>query len=234
MPSRSSILRIRLACVLVLLAVAQFVVVQGIAIARYPGGHEWDKNAPGHSFWRNTLSDLGRTVTIAGQINPMSIPSRVSTVLLLLSTGVVWMILPRLFPQRPRLGWLVRGLGLLSLGGMVALGFTPADQFPFAHAAANGTASVPGLTAYLFACWGMFRSRTCPYLLIVVSLIFLLLAIIHFGQYVAHFWLGYAWTPQAPAVQRLAFLAGLAWMVLVSVGIFRRAGRPFSSDKSLQ
>lgn len=225
MTPHSSKIRIRLVCGLVLLAVGQFLFVQGLAIAQYPGGHEWDKNAAGHSFWRNTFCDLGRTVSIGGQKNPMSRASRVSVVVLLLSTGLFWLILPRLFSDRPRLGQVVRVLGVVSLGGMIALGFTPTDKHPFAHAVANGAAAAPAISAFLLAGVGMFLSKQCPRPFVLASALLLVLAMIHFGQYIAHFWLGLAWTPEAPAAQKLAFLVGLAWMVLTAVWIWRRAGQ---------
>ncbi|MBN1943305.1 MAG: hypothetical protein JW849_08430 [Phycisphaerae bacterium] len=228
MSPRSTNLLVRSACSLVLLAVGQLIVVQGVAMAQYPGGHEWNRQAPGHNFWRNTLCDLGKTAATNGQPNPMSLASRVSVMTLFLSFGPLWLILPRLFPDRRRIGLLVRVLGMLSLGGMMGIGLTPTDQYPSAHAVANGLASVPGLAAYLLACWAMFFSKYCPRILTAVSLVLLALGLIHFGQYVAHFWLGRAWTPEAPAVQRLAFLAGIAWMVLTAGFLWRRAEKKSS------
>jgi len=228
MTPQTSKLLVRFACGCVLLAVGQFVVIQGLAMTRYPGGHDWDKAAPGYDFWRNTLSDLGKTVAVNGRPNPLSALSRGSATVFLLSLGPLWLVLPRLFPDRRRLGAAVRVLGMLSLGGIVGLGLTPADKYHVGHAVANGFAAVPGLAAYLLSCWGMvFTQKTnakhCPRWLPVVGGVLLIVAMVHFGQYVAHFWLGFAWPPAAPACQRLAFLAGLAWIVPTAGVIFRRA-----------
>jgi hypothetical membrane protein len=226
MTPRTSGILVRPACGIVLLAVAQFVVIQGYAMTRYPGGHEWNHQAPGYDFWRNTLSDLGKTKAYNDQPNPVSRLSRVSATVFLLSIGLIWLVLPRLFPRRKRLGLLVRVLGLLSLGGMIGLGFTPADKFHVAHAVANGFAAIPGLAAYLLSWWGMTfsnNSKTCPKFLPFAGVVLMILALIHFGQYVAHFWLGFAWTRACPLMQRLAFLAGLVWITLTAGIVFRRA-----------
>jgi hypothetical protein len=239
MTPRTSKVLVRLACSLVLLAVGQFIVIQGIAMTRYPGGHDWDRQAKGYDFWHNTLSDLGKTAAYNGQPNPMSRASRVSATALLLSIGLLWLVLPRLFPHRRRLGLFVRVLGMLSLGGIIGLGFTPADKYHVGHAVANGFAAVPGLAAYLLVCWGMVfskntknakNSKRCPRFLPITSLVFLVVAMVHFGQYVAHFWLGFAWTPAAPAVQRLAFLTGLAWITLAAGVLLRQAGKNITEN----
>jgi hypothetical protein len=232
MTPRTSNLLVRLACILVLLAVAQFIVIQGIAMTQYPGGHEWDKQAPGYSFWFNTLSDLGKTVAYNSRPNPVSRLSRTSATALLLSIGLLWLVLPRLFPRRKRLGLLVRVFGMLSLGGMIGLGFTPTDKYHVGHAVANGFAAVPGLTAYLLGWWGTAfpksetPSRRCPRFLPVAGVVFMIVALVHFGQYVAHFWLGFAWTPACPVVQRLAFLVGLVWLTLAAGVLFLRIKIP--------
>ncbi|MBN1555447.1 MAG: hypothetical protein JXA11_11935 [Phycisphaerae bacterium] len=216
---------VRSACGLVLLAVVQFVVIQGIAMARYPGGNEWNRRAKGYDFWRNTLSDLGKTKAYNGLANPMSRASRGSATAFLLSLGLLWLVLPGLFPRRKRVGLLVRVLGMLSLGGMIGLGFTPADEYHVGHAVANGFAAVPGLAAYLLSWWAMLFSRECPRFLPITGAVFLIAAWIHFGQYVGHFWLGFAWTPAAPMMQRLAFLTGLVWVILTVGVVFRRVGK---------
>ena len=223
MTPRTSSLLVQLACSVVLLAVAQFVVIQGVAMTQYPGGHGWDFTAPGYHFWWNTLCDLGKTVAFNGQLNPMAVWSRASAAGFMLSLGLLWLVLPGLFPDCPRIGLWMRVFGILSLGGMVGLGFTPVDEYPVAHAAANGFAAVPGLTAAVLTCVGIARSKQAPRFLLVLGVVFLIVGFIHFGQYVGHFWLGFAWTPAAPAVQRIAFLLGLLWIVLACGVLLRRA-----------
>lgn len=227
MTPKTSIFLVRLICGIVLLAVTQFVVIQGYAMTRYPGGNEWDRQAPGYDFWRNTLSDLGKTVAYNSQPNPVSRVSRISATVLLASVGLLWLVLPKFFPRRKHLGLLVRVLGVLSLGGMIALGFTPTDRYHVGHAVANGFAAVPGLAAYLLSWWGILftkQTQPPPRFLPVVGAVLMLLALIHFGQYVSHFWLGFTWTPACPRVQRLAFLAGLVWMSLAAGVLFLRMG----------
>ncbi|MBD3253949.1 MAG: hypothetical protein GF383_02600, partial [Candidatus Lokiarchaeota archaeon] len=50
----------------------QYIILIFTAMFFYPGGTEKYPNAPGYSFWANSLSDLGRTVSYSGQINAIS------------------------------------------------------------------------------------------------------------------------------------------------------------------
>ncbi len=54
---RQSSLLNRIARAILLLGVLQYVVLVGLAMAYYPGGHEWDEAAPGYTFWRNSYEE---------------------------------------------------------------------------------------------------------------------------------------------------------------------------------
>ena len=139
---------IRLACGLTVIAVGQFIVVGAIAIHQYPGGTPFDKTTEGYSFWHNTLSDLGKETAENGQpVGPVAPMFNASMVVMLVGFAPLWLTLPSIFPTRRRLGLIVRLAGLLSLGGIIGVGLTPADQYVWLHALAIICAAVPGIAA---------------------------------------------------------------------------------------
>ncbi len=208
----------------------QFVVMTVIAMANYPGGHPFDLSSEGYDFWQNTLCDLGETVTESGLINPGTAKwFNASMIILMLSFVPLWLILPRTFPSRRRIGMVVRIAGMLSLAGMLGVGLTPADRYVFLHSLAIGCASIPGIPALLLAVIGMISDGKCPRVYTIGSIVFLVIAIIHFTQYVQHFWLGYPWTPIDPICQKIAVTIGLSWMVATAI-VARRQEREADTD----
>jgi len=215
--------RNRLASIWILLSVGQFVVMAAVAMANYPGGHPFDLASEGYDFWHNTLCDLGETVTESGLINPGTAKwFNASMVIVMLSFVPLWLILPRTFPSRRKIGMIVRVAGMLSLAGMLGVGLTPADRYVFLHSFAIGCAAIPGIPALLLAVTGMFADRQCPRVYAIGSAVFLVIVGIHFTQYVQHFWLGYPWTPAAPICQKIAVTVGLVWMIATAIITWRR------------
>ena len=113
-----------------------FVVLNIIAMLSYPGGTFLDDTTTGYSFTRNFLSDLGRTLSYAGEVNFLS--SQLFNMTLILS-GVVFAIfylhLRKIFTadnQRTLalIGSFFGVLGGLSLAGV---GLTPADLYLDLH-----------------------------------------------------------------------------------------------------
>ena len=113
-----------------------FVVLNIIAMLSYPGGTFLDDATTGYSFTRNFLSDLGRTLSYAGEVNFLS--SQLFNMTLILS-GVVFAIfylhLRKIFTadnQRTLalIGSFFGVLGGLSLAGV---GLTPADLYLDLH-----------------------------------------------------------------------------------------------------
>ena len=113
-----------------------FVVLNIIAMLSYPGGTFLDDTTTGYSFTRNFLSDLGRTLSYAGEVNFLS--SQLFNMTLILS-GVVFAIfylhVRKIFTadnQRTLalIGSFFGVLGGLSLAGV---GLTPADLYLDLH-----------------------------------------------------------------------------------------------------
>ena len=113
-----------------------FVVLNIIAMLSYPGGTFLDDATTGYSFTRNFLSDLGRTLSYAGEVNFLS--SQLFNMTLILS-GVVfanfYLHVRKVFAEDNQrtlalIGSFFGVLGGLSLAGV---GLTPADLYLDLH-----------------------------------------------------------------------------------------------------
>jgi hypothetical membrane protein len=215
---------IRFACGLIVISVGQFIVVGAIAIHQYPGGTPFDKTTEGYSFWHNTLSDLGKETAENGQpVGPVAPVFNASMVVMLLGFTPLWLTLPSIFPTRRRLGLIVRLTGLLSLGGIIGVGLTPADQYVWLHALAIICAAVPGIAAIIVACAAMLLESQCSRAYAAFSVLFLVACVGNLVKFMRHFVLDYPWTPIDPAIQKVSTLIGLAWMLLTAAIVWRNA-----------
>ncbi len=206
-----------------LLAAAQFLVLVAAAMARFGGGTVFDPSAEGYSFWNNSLSDLGRTISPSGRSSETSAALYHTALFGLICSFVpMFLALPALMPNCPRTGRLARGAGLVSLAGMVGVAVTPTDVYPLAHMVTIGLAAVPALAAASLCLTGMWRDRACPRFLALATTIMLVSAVAHFSQYVHHFWLGGNWTPACTAAQKVLAICVLGWVALVGAALLGR------------
>ncbi len=211
---------------LVSAGVIAFVLLSAAAMVWYPGGTIWRPDREGYSFWTNSFSDLGRQVTYDGQLNTASSWAfRAGLSTLVAAIGLFWLRTPDLLPRWKRLVRWVRLLGLLSVGGMLATALTPADTQEFAHMAAIGLASVPGLLGAVLLTGGSLLDPAAPRWLGIGALTVLASAGVHFSQYVHHFWLGGEWTPAAPTMQKIFAICVIVWLLVVSAWQTYRAWR---------
>jgi hypothetical protein len=60
------------AYLLEILSIVVFIVLILIAMFTYGGGTKFDSTITGYSFWGNTFSDLGRTISYSGNVNIIS------------------------------------------------------------------------------------------------------------------------------------------------------------------
>lgn len=229
-PTRTTKASSRLRCAAAIgvwVAVAQFAIVLGIAVVGYPGGHMFDPAARGHSFWLNTFCDLGRPVAVNGQANPArAVAFDVSLLVVLGALPVVWMLLPGLFGQERRarrLGRAATVLGVVSFHGGMLLAMGLLTRSGGAHTAGIAMGAGPGLAALALACVGLWTAQRRG--LALWSAALLAIGLYHFGQFVAHFGLGVTWTPAGPAVQRVATLWALSWMVAVAAAVITQTRR---------
>src|SRR5690606_29893958 len=86
---------------LVYAAVISFAALMVVAMALYPGGHLWNRAAPGYDFWLNFWCDLLRNPAYNGSGNPIA-PRFAQAAMFVLSLGLAayFMLAPRLFKNR--------------------------------------------------------------------------------------------------------------------------------------
>ncbi len=201
----------------VLLAAAQFVAVAGAGMIAYPGGNEFDSASQGYAFWFNTLSDLGKSVATGGRHNELwALSYNLSLVAVMLALAPLWLSVPGMVRRGRKAAVAAAALGMASAVGGAMVGALPSGK-GCGHAVAIGLASMPGLLALAIAASLMLSNRF--YLPGVLGMLLLAAGLVHFGQYVAHFWLGGGWTPAAPATQKVAAMIALAWMIAMGVAI---------------
>jgi uncharacterized membrane protein len=108
-----------------------YIVLITIAMFTYGGGTKFDSNSPGYSFWGNTFSDLGRTVSYNGNINIISMVL-FSIAYLGIAFGFLpfYYIFPKIFDNgtiQSKCAKLGSIFGLISSIGFLGVVLTPAD-----------------------------------------------------------------------------------------------------------
>jgi hypothetical protein len=215
----------RLNSVAIVSAVVGFGGLEAAAMCLYPGGTWWDATARGHRFWENFLCDLEWRVALNGEPNPWGSQLARAAMLLLLS-GLVpfWLAVPRLLGGAS--GRAVRALGLGSAAATVAVVLMPSDRFGALHGVMVLVAGVPGLAAVALAVRGMAQGEPRPRISAWVGAAMLAAALVDFVLYASHLVGHTNGTPLGPALQKVALLLLLAWMVAVAARSASAAGRP--------
>jgi hypothetical protein len=194
------------------------------AARAYPGGSYFDRAAVGNDFWRNTMCDVARGVALDGQPNPLgSLLARLAMIILALGLGVFFTLLPRLFPDRARLGGAVRTLGWSAVPGAIAVVLLPTDRFSAVHGLAIVAAGIPGIGATLLAVFGLLRGRGAPRFVAALGLLATLSAAAGFGLYVRELVFGGPAQVAVAVLERVATVLLVAWMLAV-------AARPEARD----
>src|SRR5262245_11347506 len=103
--------RTKILAVAALSAIATFLPLLAIAMARYPGGTWCDRGAIGHQFWANYLCDLLHARALGGVGNPAAPFARAGMLALVVGVWALFLALPADFPNRPSLARWLRVVG---------------------------------------------------------------------------------------------------------------------------
>jgi hypothetical protein len=208
-------------------AVVAFGGLEAAAMRAYPGGTWWDPTSRGHRFWENFLCDLEWRVALNGEPNPGAPFARAAMLLLLLGLLPFWVAVPRLIRgtfERSRFA--VTALGLVSTAATVAVVLMPSDRFGALHGALVLVAGVPGLTAAALAVRGLALGEPHPRVTAWLGGAVLAAAFVDFVLYASHFATHTNGTPLGAALQKVALVLLLAWMLAVAVRSAPGTGRP--------
>lgn len=200
-------------------SVAAFAGLELAAMSLYPGGTWWDATTRGHRFWENFLCDLEWRVALNGVPNPVGSRFATAAMLVLLAgLAAFWLGVPRAFEDRaPRGASAVPWLGLGSAVGTLAVILMPSDRFGALHGVMVLTAGVPGLLATALAVRVLAVGEPPPKIAAWTGGGMLSFALADFALYAWHF---LAHTPGSilgPALQKVALVLLLSWMVLVAL-----------------
>jgi hypothetical protein len=207
-------------------AEAAFVLLVGVAMARYPGGTPWDRATVGHSFFGNFFSDLLRDRAFNGQPNPGAGVACVGMAALVPVLAAGWWMAAYLLSPMRRAARLVLLLGAISLVATAAVPFSPSDQLPRFHALVVLTAGWAGLAALTVSVLGMWRGGHRGVAAAGGGV--LLVGCVNAALYADHALSGTPVTALLPAAQKTATLLVVAWLSGMMVATWRVARRPLS------
>lgn len=200
-----------------------FVALMVAAMSLYPGGTWEDASEPGHSLWRNYFCDLLRPTAINGEPNVLG--ARLAEAgLFAFAMGLVpfFLAAPFCFPERRRLGRLIRTAGVLCGIGGLGVVLVPSWRYgALAHGLMLLLAAVPGIIAAAGAAAGTWQiRRRAPVLaaVAVATLVVVLVVVVIFSRQLM---IGTETTFGLAALQKLAVVLALAWIALT----FQRAVR---------
>jgi uncharacterized membrane protein len=192
---------------------ALFVLFSGLAAAAYPGGTFCDPDAERYSFWGNFFCDLTQPVTQRGADNARArLLARASFFCFSLALAPFFWVLGGLLS--PRVGRAVRVAGLVSAFGTNVVAWLPSAASPLLHQSAVFAATLPGLVAVLLGVSGLLSRadlRACG----VLGAVALLLGAAD-AAYYAYAIAVPGCHAALPALQKLAALCLMAWMVWIA------------------
>ena len=189
-----------------------------LAAWAYPGGNHYDHQAIGHDFWRNALCDVARSSAVGGRPNPVgSILARLSMSTMAIGIGALLWSLPDRFSALPRLGRAVRVLATVTVPAALAVVLLPSDRFGALHGIAVMLAGIPGAFAAAGAVYGLLQASDAPRSVAALGVATLTVTVIGLSSYGAELVFGGPSRPEVPALERIASLLLLAWMLALSV-----------------
>ena len=141
---------------------------------------------------------------------------------MLLALIPFWLLLPRWFPDRPRLGRVVRIAGVVSAIGALVVPLVPSDRVGDLHGYLVVASSGPGVVAFGCGVTGLLLGRRTPRWLLAVAVAALVVAAADAGLFTHHVVTQNLPHPLLAILQRVATLlvltlmASLGWRALRS------------------
>jgi hypothetical protein len=198
-----------------------FVALEGAAMWLYPGGTWWARQAHGHRFWQNFLCDLEWRVALNGEPNRGAPLAQAAMLVLALALVPLWSAVARLFSRYPGTGNAVRVLGTVSVIAIWAVVLMPSDRYGAVHGLAVLTAGPLGLGAAGLAVVALAMGEPKPRVAAAAGMATLALAFADFVLFALHVWGHTEGKPAVAAMQKLALIFLLVWMLVVAARVRR-------------
>lgn len=200
-----------------------FVVLISLSMSEYPGGTWEEPSAPGHSHLRNFLCDLTRPTALNGTPNAQGAQyAELGLLAYTLALIPFFLLMPAVFPDRPRLGRTALLAGVVTGLGGIGIVLVPSYKYgALPHGLAVLMTAVPGLTAAVTATIGVFTTRA-PVRPIrhaaLATLAVTALAVVMFAIQLAR---GVETTPGLPVLEKLAIACSIGWMAMTAATVTR-------------
>lgn len=124
----------KIAFILAMIGVTQYILLCSIAMIFYPGGNVINPNTPGYTFLLNQMSDLGRTESLSGEKNHISmILFMIAIIFVNIGFSPFYLAMASFFSKKRVFCYLAAISELLSAIFGISIAFFPVDQFPTAH-----------------------------------------------------------------------------------------------------
>ena len=182
------------------------------AMWRYAGGSWLHPHAPSHVFFENFWCDLLREPAHNGCPNGRSVRlAMLGFAALGVALAAFWLEVSHLLPRLR--GRFVRVAGVISALATALVALLPSDRFPALHAPAVLTAGGLGFVCgCICSAWAVSERRRAP-AFALSSLLLVAAAAVNLVLYVRTAYFAASDTIVLPAVQKVATLALLFWLV---------------------
>lgn len=178
----------------------------------YPGGTWCEPEKLGYDLLRSFFCDLLHARGLNGEPNPAAPLARAGLLFAALGFIPFWLGTPRAFGFGGGRALWVRGLGVASALGCLAVASTPSDRWPVLHQVSVLSASTSGVLAALLVASAPVANRAGRWLR-VLAWAALGTAALDAGLYAEQVFFPKPCAVLLPALQKLAALWILAWML---------------------
>lgn len=187
------------------------------AMASYPGGTWCDARAPGHRFFQNYVCDLTWETALGGGDNRRGAAlARAGMCAFGLALALTWALVARCARRRTVGVRALTPLAFVALVGILGVTMLPSETAGRLHAVVVLLATGPGLLAMALALGVLAREEPRPRAAGVAGLVVLALASVDVALYVAHLSRPVECAVLLPALQKVALVAVLQWMLFVA------------------
>jgi hypothetical protein len=213
--------KIRNASFFLILSLMLFVVLECVAMARYPGGTWFDRTSVGHDFFWNFFCDLTASKALNGEPNPGAIFAQAGMLVLTLGFLPFWILvtsLVRTFRE------IILALGILSSLAAALVPFISSQEYGHLHSWLVFLASIPGVLAGGLSTYGLVKMKTGSRIPARLAVLTVVLVALDAALYAINVKTGYEIHPiVVPGLQKIATASLVAWMF--SAAIFGRGSK---------